>query len=227
MLTSPTASVPPLTRSVPLKSELVRKFPSTAVPRSITTPLVTTVTRPPVAKAPPSTMSCVFRARFTGLLPRFREPPGTSCRNPALRFRAPVSGLALARTSVPSPALVKPLVPATCAWTDAVAPAPSALTVMAGAVPPRVRVLAATPLLSRTQLAGVVGSVSPKTRLLTVRAESRCAVLSAVRSSVLKSALLVLPSATTAFSQFTGWLQRPPLTGWIHAPLPTVGTTSV
>ena len=154
-------------------------------------------------------------------LPKDRLPPVSRRTVPAaVKLRGPVSGLAPVKTNVPAPAFARPAVPASRAPTVAVAFVPSTLTVIVGRVPAIVRVLALLLLLSSTQLAGLVGSVSPKIRLLTVRAESRWTVLSLGRSSVLKFALWVLASGIIAPCQLVASLQRPPALGLIQVPLP-------
>ena len=87
------------------------------------------------------------------------------------------------------------------------APVPSAFTVMVGAALASVMVLLAT-----TQLAALLVLVSPKTRLPTVRAVSFVTVVSAVRSTELKSTVTLAPEPTALFSQFPAVDHVPPST---------------
>ena len=66
-------------------------------------------------------------------------------------------------TSSPEPAIVNPSVPERLALIVADAPVPKGLMVIVGVAPAKVRTFAAEPLLSRTQLPGVVElAVLPK-----------------------------------------------------------------
>src|SRR3954453_14678018 len=89
-----------------------------------------------------------------------------------------------------------------------VAPAPP-LAVMVGVPPLIVSTLDAIPLLVSVQLAGVVGSVSPKVRFPIVRGVSRKMVLGVETSRVEKSAVNPAPSATMPPAQLMGSLQVP------------------
>src|SRR6185436_16106010 len=222
--TAPTVRLPPLTRRVDEKSEFVRNVPMRADPPSITTCAVVAVTVPSVVNDPPVTLIRELRARFTALVPRANAPPAGRSTEPAFTFTVPVSVFAALRTRSPGPAFTSPAVPSSTAPTVALAPAPSALTVTVGAAPARVRVL---PPPSRTQLAGVVTSMSPNVRVPTVRGPSMRTVFAEVRSSPAKLAARPTPSATTAPFQFRGSLQNPPLSRRIQVPSPTLGVTSV
>ena len=87
-------------------------------------------------------------------------------------------------------------------------PVPRALTVMLGVAPANVRILAAFPLLDKIQPAGLVGLASPKINLPMVRGESRPTVRSAVRSMLLKSAVIPVPFATRPPPQLVVVLHR-------------------
>ena len=120
--------------------------------------------------------------------------------------------LLLARIKVPLPALVRPAVPATTALMVAVRPAARLLTVICGAAPARVRVLAATPLLSNTQLAALAVLVSPMISVCSVREESRCTTVgSLVRLTDLKSTAASGPSPIALSTQLVAVLQLRPV----------------
>src|SRR5207302_8071644 len=82
-----------------------------------------------------------------------------------------------------------------------------------------VSTFAATPLLVNNQGPGVEGSVSPKSRFPMVRAVSRITLVVPETSSVLKSAVASIPSATVVPAQFAGTLQVP-----LAATVPLVAT---
>ena len=120
------------------------------------------------------------------------------------------------RSKVPAPLLVSPCVPATTALIVAV----SLLTVIVGdpVETASVRISAALPLLSRTQL--LLGTASPNFSWPIVRALSRWTVSSAVMSSVLKSAMASVPLAMAPMPpQLALTDQSPPLVVSIHVPL--------
>jgi hypothetical protein len=98
------------------------------------------------------------------LAPRVPDP--VTFTVPALIVIVPVRVFAPVSVSVPVPLFTSPADPWMIAEMVAVLPVPSALTVMPGVVPAKMRLLVATPSLVRIQLPAVAVSLSPKTRLV-------------------------------------------------------------
>ena len=84
------------------------ELPSVAEPPSMTNALVTAVTRPPVVKDPPATLSCVLAPRLTALLPMASDEPGRSRSAPPLTVNWPVSDDGMVNASGPAPSFVSP-----------------------------------------------------------------------------------------------------------------------
>lgn len=104
---------------------------------------------------------------------------------------------------------------------------PKVPTVIVGVLlPARVRIFVPEALLSRVHPAAVAVVISPKVKLPMVRAESKLTVISAVTSSVLKSALKPEASAMVEPLQFAELLQSP-FERLVHVPLAAnAGTAS-
>ena len=213
-----TVALPPRPEAVPLKVRL--SLPETVVVLAFNQRGLATVRAEPLAcRADP--------LRFTNVVALKPVPVETpkalseamTTVPPASSFQAKLAlllsvlfkVLAPERTSVPTPVLVMGALPAMTALMVAVLPVPRALTVM---VPSPVRVLAAFPLLLRIQLPAVAVLLSPKTRLLMVRALSKLTVRSAVILLVKFAAAL---SAMMLFNQFVLRLQMP-LASTFHVP---------